>query len=375
MPQNSLAAIRYRILDECFGNRNRYYYIDDLVDTVNRRLEDLDCRPVTKRTIQQDIRFMRSREGYGIELEQRFSGHERIYRYADPDFSIFRQEISPEEARQLSDTIQMLSRFKGLPTYQWLDEVLVRLQQKFHLDGMEQGTVMFAQNPYLQGLEHFRPLLDAIVAKQVVVLNYQPYGRRRKLRTVHPYQLRQYNNRWYLVGLEERLRPRIPYAVIPLDRIVDVRWKRDDGRGMKSEGGGMRCEGGGMKSEGGGMREDVRWKREDVRCGYIENTEGDFSEYFDNIVGVSLLPEGKPVKVLLRAVYPAVNYINTKPLHPSQRVKERGDGYVVYQLDVIPNEELVQQLLVYADQLEVMNCDWLRGELQKRARAILARNP
>lgn len=113
-----------------------------------------------------------------------------------------------------------------------------------------------------------------------------------------------------------------------------------------------------------------------MRCegGFIENTEGDFSEYFDNIVGVSLLPEGKPVKVLLRAVYPAVNYINTKPLHPSQRIKERGDGYVVYQLDVIPNEELVQQLLVYADQLEVMNNPWLRDQLCLRARKILERN-
>ena len=115
--------------------------------------------------------------------------------------------------------------------------------------------------------------------------------------------------------------------------------------------------------------------------------EVDFDDYFYDIVGISLNPESKPEKVRLKARYPAVWYIETKPLHPSQRVVETFSAtdalipaselespYKVFQIEVIPNEELVQALLVYADQVEVLNCPWLRNELRKRAEKILDNN-
>ena len=65
------------------------------------------------------------------------------------------------------------------------------------------------------------------------------------------------------------------------------------------------------------------------------------------------------------------HFLDTKPIHKTQQVIEEGDGYKVFQWAVIPNEELVQALLVYADQMEVIEGDWLKRKLRERAVKIL----
>ena len=234
--------------------------------------------------------------------------------------------MTQEEAEQLSDTIQMLSRFKGLPQFTWMDEVFVRLKDSFQLDGSVSGSVSFAQNPDLKGIEHFSSLFDAIVRKNVLSILYHRFGKSSRERVIHPYQLRQYNNRWFLVGLETELLPRIPISVLPLDRIDDFKVLPD--------------------------------------LVYQEHCGIDFDDYFYDIVGVSLNPESRPVKIIARAGYPAANYIETKPIHPSQRILERGDGYMIFQWNLIVNYELETQLLTYADQCEIIEPIELREKLR-----------
>jgi hypothetical protein len=97
--------------------------------------------------------------------------------------------------------------------------------------------------------------------------------------------------------------------------------------------------------------------------------------------------EPKPVPVVAKVYYPNAWYIDTKPIHASQRVIEatepwiKGEegekpkhGYMVFQWDVIPNEELVQALMVYADQMEVREPEWVKLKLIDRAKSILINN-
>ena len=336
MPKNKNATIRYRVLDRCFRNRRRLFFIDDLVEACNEELMAYDGSSVKKRQVLQDIAFLESDAGGGIDLERCRKGHKVYYRYLDPDFSILNLPMSQEEAEQLSDTIQMLSRFKGLPQFTWMDEVFVRLKDSFQLDGTVSGGVAFAQNPDLKGIELFSPLFDAIVKKQVLSVLYHRFGKPASDRIIHPYQLRQYNNRWFLVGLEERLFPRIPLSIIPIDRIDGFKVAEDN-----------------IFQEYRGV---------------------DFDDYFYDIVGVSLHPEGRKERVVLKAFFPAANYIETKPIHPSQRVLERGIGYIVFQLDVIQNYELETQLLSYADQMEIIEPEGLKRAVANRAKQIIEHN-
>ena len=336
MPKNKNATIRYRVLDRCFRNRRRRFFIDDLVDACNEELMAYDGSSVSKRQVQQDIAFLESDAGGAVDLERNRDGHKVYFRYRDPDFSILNLPMSQEEAEQLSDTIQMLSRFNGLPQFTWMDEVLVRLKDSFQLNGTVSGSVAFAQNPDLKGIELFSPLFDAIVKKQVLSVKYHRFGKPYSVRIIHPYQLRQYNNRWFLIGLEERLLPRIPITVIPIDRIDEFN-----------------------------VAENVIFQ---------EYRGADFDDYFYDIVGVSLHPEGKKERVVIKAFFPAANYIETKPIHPSQRILEREEGYIVFQLDVIPNYELDTQLIAYADQTEIIEPIEIRQAIAKRAQQILKLN-
>ena len=296
-----------------------------------------DGSSVSKRQVQQDIAFLESDAGGAIDLERKRDGHKVYFRYRNPDFSILNLPMSQEEADQLSDTIQMLSRFNGLPQFTWMDEVLVRLKDSFQLNGTVSGSVAFAQNPDLKGIELFSPLFDAIVKKQVLSIKYHRFGKPSSGRIIHPYQLRQYNNRWFLLGLEERLLPRIPVSIIPIDRIDEFKFE-----------------------------ENVIFQ---------EYRGADFDDYFYDIVGVSLHPEGRKERVVIKARFPAANYIETKPIHPSQRILERSEEYIVFQLDVIPNYELETQLISYADQMEIIEPIGIRRAINKRAQQIIKLNP
>lgn len=341
MPKEKNALMRYLVLDRCFSG-HVYYDIDGLLNEVNKVFTAYYGTKVSKSTIRDDIDFMQSDAGWSIKLNERQDGHRKLLFYSDPNFSIMNMPLSRQDMELLRQALHMLGQIKGLPNYLWLEPMVAMLKTNFNVGGAKPGTVMIAQNENLKGLEHFGDLFDAIVEQRVVDLKYHRFGRKTKDRTIHPYQLKQWNYRWYLVGSEKEgteNAKRMTYVVVPLDRIEKVT---------------IRLE----------------------KCKEMADDDFDFREHFKDIVGVSLLPEGEVKKVKFRAWYPAVWYLETKPIHRTQHEveEERGKDYKVFEMEVIPNEELVQQLMVYADQLEVVEPEEVRLKIIDRAKAILGKN-
>ena len=213
MAQGKNAYIRYKVLDRCFRDSRRHYYMEDLVEACNEVLYNYDGSSVSERTIREDIHFMQRQAGGGVPLERKMDGHRAYYMYSDRNFSIQNLPMSQSEAEMLSDTIQMLSRFKGLPNHEWLEATIAQMK----------SYVSFSQNEDLRGLNYFSRLYEAIASHQVVSLQYHKFTGEAWERLVHPYQLRQYNNRWFLVGWEPAVAAKIPLVVIPLDRIDDYK--------------------------------------------------------------------------------------------------------------------------------------------------------
>ena len=341
--KNTNAYIRFRALDACLRDRTKKYYYEDLLNVVNKVLDGYDGSSIQLRQLKRDLDHMDRDALLGKEtkvvdvIERKRGVGGKVYcRYTDPKYSMFDRYLTDEEATTLKSTIELLKQFKGMPQFEWLDETLARLKEEFRLEGIDGGTVRFSHNPYLEGMKWYEQLFDAIVYQKVLELTYHRFGRPIRKRVVHPYQLRQFNNRWFLIGYEERQSERLPFVVLPIDRILDVE-----------------------------IAEGVAFK---------EKPDGvDFDEYFKHIVGVSLNPESKPEKVMLKATYPAVWYMETKPIHPSQRLVVEAEEYKVFEMEVIPNEEFIQALLVYADQVEVMKPVTLRKKLVERAQAIILR--
>ena len=102
---------------------------------------------------------------------------------------------------------------------------------------------------------------------------------------------------------------------------------------------------------------------------YVES-EVDFSEYFDDVIGVTVPEQCEPVDVLLRIRNNRFNYIETKPLHLSQRIIGEEEGYTRITINVKINKELVALLLSFGSDVEVLSPASLRIMMKKEISAM-----
>ena len=150
MPVTKQKLIRHYTLDRCLRNQTRRYYIEDLLAECNKALEAKDCPPISLRTIKNDINEFETL--YNTDIAHIPDSHGRMYyRYEDPKFSLQQSVLSDDEVAKLKDTLLMLSRFKGLPQFEWMTELVTKIEAKLHLDAHTESVIGFEANEYLQG--------------------------------------------------------------------------------------------------------------------------------------------------------------------------------------------------------------------------------
>jgi hypothetical protein len=135
MATNKHATIRYHALDRCFSNYGRKFFIEDLIIACNEAIYEFGGIEdgVKRRQVFDDITFMESEQGWSIPLERFKEGKRVFYRYSDKSFSIKNHGINQAEAEQLKETLTILTRFKGMPQFEWIEEMQIRLEDTFKL--------------------------------------------------------------------------------------------------------------------------------------------------------------------------------------------------------------------------------------------------
>ena len=327
MSTNKNAAIRYQALDKCFRDRRHRYYIDDLIDACEEALDYYNgTGGVSRRQIFEDIKFMESETGWSIPLDRKKDGKKVYYRYEDPDFSINQQPLTDEEAQQLQTVILTLSRFRGLPSNEWVEEVISNLEWRFNLKGKKENVISFEQNPNLKGLEHLSDMIDATSNHQPLRIEYHNYknGGKDLSYIIHPYYVKQYNNRWFLLG---RVEGRKDITNLALDRIVSIEVASD--------------------------------------VAFIPNEKIDFEHYFDDVVGVSI-PNDDVNKetIILRFSEARFPYVVSKPIHQSQEILNEDEHTI--SIKVKPTRELEQQLLSFGSDVEVLSPKPIRKQFGEK---------
>lgn len=322
MPTNKNAQLRYQILDRCFSDFKHKYTFEDLKEKVNDALYDLTGIEVSTRQIRADIKYMRDRVTFDapIKAYPMAVGKEHYYRYEDPNFTIYNNDMSIEEVNNLRSTIQMLGRYRGTPANAWLEEVISNLEYRFGVKANAENLISFEQNDKLQGLEHLSDIIDATVNHQPLKLHYRTFKGHEFETICHPYYVKQYNNRWFLLGKSAEYDTIGNYA---LDRIVS-------------------------------------FKKVDVP--FCNNTQINFDTYFDDVIGVTV-PKGDIETVVLRFSENRFPYIVSKPLHQSQEVnlEER-----TITIKVKPNKELDQLILSFIPDVEVLSPQSLRDTIKEK---------
>ena len=323
---NKHAQIRYKVLDDCFSNFRRKYYFDDLMEKCNEALRELygdDHTGIKTRTLRGDISYIRDRAGEsGIEVEVKDDGNGFYYRYSEPDFSIFKRGLGEDDLAQLKETILMLQRFKGMPNFDWMSELVVKLEDKLNLRGVSHSVVGYDENSAYTGLDWFQELFDAIINKIVLHIQYKTFADVTYDWTIHPYYIKEYNNRWFLFGLNEEQNT---IYNVPLDRI---------------------------------------WDLEQIHKEYIPS-DIDFETYLDDVVGVSVFP-GKKETIRLQFTQHWFPYVVTKPIHQSQRIVDNDNRIV--EISVIPNNELNALILSFGKEVEVLSPVLYREKIQNLIR-------
>lgn len=325
MPVNKNALLRYRILDRCFSDRHHYYDIEELVDKVNEAFIDMYGKTVSLRQIRADISYMKDRVSYDAPIEAiPYDGKKCYYRYSDPDFSIFNSDLSNEEVMKLRSTIEMLGRFRGIPGNAWLEEVISNLEYRFGVKANKGDYVAFDQNEQLKGLEYLSTIIDATVNHQPLLIEYRSYKGNEKTVTIHPYHVKEFNNRWFLFGLEQSAHgDRI--ANRALDRIVKLSLSD---------------------------------------APFIPNTTINFKTFFEDVIGVTV-PENTEVgHILLKFEKDRFPYIVSKPIHQSQKIISEDE--CILQIDVRPNNELTSRIFSFFPDVEVLEPVWYRNEIKEK---------
>lgn len=328
MAINKNALIRYKLLDKCFSNPGKRYFIEDLITECESVLLEIDplSRGISRRQILADIAFMESSEGWCIELVRNRERKRVYYRYTNTSFSINNMPLNELEINQLQAAIGILSQFEGMPQFEWVSALLPKLQQR-RVNKVDEGTIMqFESNPFLKGIERLGELYNAIYYKKILSIQYQPYESNAPYNLIlHPYVLKQYNNRWFLFGYNPEMQKH--NWNLAIDRIVSLN---------------------------------------EITGIYHENSVIDWEEYFEDIIGVTK-PENAAVEVIvLHFSGKSAMYMQTKPLHGSQKSKWLSNGTLEISLQLIINYELERLILSYADSVTVVQPKHLLDTIKSR---------
>ncbi|MFV0144915.1 WYL domain-containing protein [Empedobacter falsenii] len=324
MAVNKNALIRYKTLDKCFSNPYRKYYINDLIEACNAVLTAHYAveTTVSRRQLFMDIDFMRSDAGYQAPIDSLKDGRKVYYRYEDLNFSILNKPLTQDEQLALENTVELLSRIKGIPGVNALENLETKLIDVQN-NSSKMNIISFEENEFLVGLEFLTPLYNYIKNSQVLRITYQSYKSEQEQEfIISPYYLKQYNNRWFLFGWNH-------YANyiqnLALDRIIEIK-----------------------------IYDEI-----------YKKSELDFDEYFEDIIGVSndLSKEVEKVKIVLSDNI--VPYIKSKPIHGSQKIIDNN----LY-LQVKLNYELESLILSYGENMKVLEPIELIDKLKERVQKL-----
>ena len=325
MPNVKHVDIRHKVLNDCFRDPFRKYTIDDLVAECNKAMLKLGKPEVSKRTIQNDIMTLET--DYGIRLDETLHiGKKRIYRYYDMSYTLQKFKMDDSERNKILAAVNVLENYEGEPVMDWARTLLTQIGSG--LFGSDSSSVVsFQSNPDLKGISLFGDILRAIINKKVLKLTYAPFGKDSFIDRIYPYYLKQFNDRWYLIAQAVGYDTFGHYA---LDRIESF---------------------------------------EEIDMPYKES-EVDFEEYFDDVIGVTV-PEGcEPVDVILSVSNSRYNYIKTKPLHLTQRKLSEDKDYTRISINVKINKELIALLLSFGSDIEVLAPASLREEIAQKIHAM-----
>lgn len=321
---NNDQFVRYKALDRCLRRTYSLCDMEQLVKECKKAVQSYHMgdmeRKVSRRTVENDLRDLKLY--YDVKLRDGLKdGKKKLYQYENTSFSLMNKLLADGKLEQmmLKNVIDALTIYDS-PQYKWLKIFVEKqLNDKKVNNNL---AVDFQNNPELHGLNHFDDLIKAILNKQPIKIEYQTYNGKRRTYQTHPYLLKQYNDRWFLICRNEGYENLTNFAI---DRIQTIE------------------------------QSDIPYQPIGL----------DIKKYFENVVGVSR-DVRKPIEnVKIRISRSRFPYVKSKPLHSTQTTidAECNDKFCVISLCVQVNKELEAQILSLGNDAVVIAPQSLRDSI------------
>ena len=199
------------------------------------------------------------------------------------------------------------------------------MEDKINTSKNEQLRIIdFEKNDDLQGLEYLDEIYQAILRKQSINITYQSFkARQANLFIFHPYLLKEYRNRWFLLGMRDKGQRLMTLA---LDRIQQLAIGETP---------------------------------------YHENRKYDMQNYFKDVVGVTVNENQRPEHIELFIDNRNAPYIITKPIHPSQKIIKKDNNGIIVHLKLQVNFEFERVILGFGPSMQVLAPRKLKLRIKK----------
>ena len=333
MPINKNAYFRYKVIDNCLRNSQRKYNVESLLEAVSEAVKyelSID-KGISRRTLFLDLKQMQQEppDGFGAPIDLNLDNH---YFYTDPNFSITNCPLVEEDADKLHEALAILKQFSGFPQFEGIENIIKKLELKSGLKGkLGKPIIEFEKIENSRGLNYLETIYNSINKDRVLKIDYRPFHHdNSRMIILHPYIIKEFNNRWFVFGLNHKLNK---ITTLALDRIEDINPSDEP---------------------------------------FIENTYFSSADYFRNIIGVSVPIENKNQIIKAKIKKPRGNYVSTKPIHHSQKLIKETKSHLLFEWKLILNQELISLLLSFGDDLTILKPLILREEIKdKLQKAII----
>lgn len=325
MPINKKAYRRYKVIDACLRNKMRQYpSMNDLIDALEEKL-DISTTP---ETVQKDIAAMKLPHPDGFDAPIKYNRSRGGYEYLDKDYSISGVALNSVDIDAIKEAIDVLSAIGGTRVGKKfghaVEKMLSGAKEELNLEKESRKIIQTDAIEEGRGFENFDLIFTACRDRIPLSFAHYSYTKRTfKSVILHPVVLKEFENRWYVVGYSES---HDGLRTFGFDRIYDPL---------------------------------------PLRKKFIATPKKVSNEYLNDVYGVYPLREGEKEEIVIRTSSIITNYFRAQKIHPSQKIKMLDYGEALISFNLIPSMELVRLFLSYGSQLIVLQPERLASFITK----------
>lgn len=314
MPVNKDALGRYRIINRLLVDR-KYVTKKQIIEVCSEELG----YTIGQRTIEGDINQMKNSKSLGYQAPIKYCPRNKAYYYEDRNYSIDKIPINKKELEAIQFSISLLKQFKTTAFFEDMHVALDKLSTAMQIHRFENNFhkpdfIEMEEAPEIKGKEQLSTIIEAIKNKTVLKIHYCKFiSDKEEEHIISPFYLKEYQNRWYVMGWHHNYQA---YRTYGLDRITKINT---------------------------------------FHTYAFHITDFDAKTYFRNVIGITAPEKAEAEEIMLKCTLVQGKYLESKPLHHSQKVISKDETSITFSVTLIPTYEFYAQVLSWGSDVEVLS--------------------